>query len=283
MRSVSIVVFLTFCLAIFGLVPLAAQGPDSISALVTPVQCFGLRNGAIKVDAVFGGEQPYSYSLDGISYTTNPLFDRLWAGDYKLYVRDASGVVKHWPVRVKEPVELKVAILLSDSTVVVGEPLFIKAMLNLEQEFIQELEWRPPALFQQGDLLEHTVFLAEKTQISVRVRDKYGCTATDNKYVEVRKAKIFFPNVIKPGSISDAYFTAFAGDGVRKIISLQVFSRNGATVFERQNFEPNAPLLGWGGSWDGQRAQPGVYPWRALIEYSDGKQEAFEGTVTVVY
>jgi hypothetical protein len=283
MRSIPIFVFFALWSAFFGMAPLAAQGPDSVSVLVTPVQCYGLRNGAIKVEAVFGGALPYSYSLDGISYTTNPLFDRLWAGDYKLYVRDANGAAKHWPVKVKEPIELKVALVLSDSVVVAGEPLFVKAVLNLEKEFVQELEWRPPFLFPQGDLLEQTVYLEEKTQIAVRVRDKYGCTATDNKYVEVQKAKIFFPNVINPGSVSDAYFTAFAGEGVRKIVTMQVFSRSGATVFERQNFEPNSPLLGWGGAWEGQRVQSGVYPWRALIEYSDGKREAFEGTVTVVY
>jgi hypothetical protein len=100
--------------------------------------------------------------------------------------------------------------------------------------------------------------------------------------VEVAETNLYFPNVIKPGSASDAYFTVFAGDGVRRVVSLQVFSRGGAMIFQRLDFQPNAPLLGWGGRWDGNVAQAGVYPYLAVVELWDGKQVHYEGNVTVI-
>lgn len=259
-----------------------ASSVDSVRAIVTPVQCYGLRNGVIQVDTVFGGERPFFYSLDGQTFTTNPTFDHLWAGEYMLYVRDASGGTKNWPVKVKEPAELQVKLLVSETTVVAGEPLYLRAVANVETDFLQQIEWRPPSLFTRQDTLKQTVTLTESTQFAVIVHDQNGCVASDAVSVEVEQTNIYFPNVIKPGSASDAYFTVFAGEGVRRVISLQIYSRGGSLVFERLDFPPNAPLEGWGGRWDGKTAQSGVYPYLAVVEFWDGKQVRYEGTVTVV-
>lgn len=259
-----------------------ASDIDSIRAIVTPVQCYGLRNGVIHVDTVFGGERPFFYSLDGQTFTTNPSFDHLWAGDYTLYVRDASGSTKDWPITIKEPAELQIKLVANETTVVAGEPLNLRAISNVEPDFLQEIEWRPPSLFARQDTLRQTLSISETTQFAIIVRDQNDCTASSELTVEVEQAKLFFPNVIMPGSASDAFFTVFAGEGVRRVVSLQVYSRGGSLVFERIDFQPNAPLLGWGGRWNGKMAQSGVYPYLAVVEFWDGKQLRFEGTVTVV-
>lgn len=255
---------------------------DSIRTYVTPVQCYGLRNGMIHVDTVFGGEKPFYYSLDGQTFTTNPTFDRLWAGEYLLYVRDASGGTKSWAFLVKEPAELRVELIVSATSVLAGERFNIRAVANVETEFLQQIQWRPAAFFQRQDTLRHTISISESTQFAIIVQDQYGCAAIDELTVEVEKTNLFFPNIIKPGSASDAYFTVFAGEGVRRVVSLQIYSRGGSLVFERVNFQPNAPLQGWGGRWDGKVAQSGVYPYLAVVEFWDGKQMQYEGTVTVV-
>lgn len=255
---------------------------DSIRAIVTPVQCYGLRNGAIKVDTVFGGESPYFYSLDGQTFTTNPSFDHLWAGEYNVYVRDASGGTKSWLILVKEPAELLVELQASESAVVAGEPINIRAIPTVEPEFLENIEWRPPFLFTRQDTLRQTVSISESTQFAIIVRDQNGCTASDDLMVTVEKTNLYFPSVIKPGSASDAYFTIFAGEGVRRVVSLQVYSRGGSLVFERLDFQPNAPLLGWGGRWNGKMVQTGVYLYLATVEFWDGNNRRYEGTITVV-
>ncbi|HND89684.1 MAG TPA: hypothetical protein PK971_15230, partial [Saprospiraceae bacterium] len=57
--------------------PLLASCVDSVWWKVESVQCYGLRNGLLRVDTVFGGERPFYFSLDGQTFSTRPEFDRL--------------------------------------------------------------------------------------------------------------------------------------------------------------------------------------------------------------
>lgn len=255
---------------------------DSVHLKVKPVQCYGLRNGVVRVDTVYGGEKPFFYSIDGQSFSTNPTFDHLWPGEYILYVRDASNCVRHWPVTVPEPEELQVRLFADADKVAAGDPLELKAAVTPEALTLQAIEWRPPDLFQRQDTLVQTVFISESTTFAIEVKTKGGCIARDQTTVEVEKANLYFPNVIKPGSNQDAYFTLFAGSGIDHIVSMQVYSRGGGLVFERRNFAPNDPIKGWNGRWQGKYVQSGVYPWMAVVEYMDGKQQIFQGTVTVM-
>ena len=255
---------------------------DSIRTIVTPVQCFGLRNGEIHVDSVFGGQQPYYYSLDGQAFSTNPTFDRLRAGEYTLYVRDALGVSNHWLIKVKEPNDLQVKLQVSANSVISGLPIDLRAIANVESEFLKVIEWQPADLFPQQDTLRQTVRIARSTEFFVVIEDQNGCIASDRQWVEAKEVEIYLPNVIKPGSDANAYFTVFSGEGVRRVVSLQIYSRVGSMVFERLDFQPNAPTQGWGGRWNGQVVQEGVYAYLAVVEFLDGSITRYEGTVTVV-
>ncbi len=265
-----------------GILIAHASAVDSVHTIVSPVQCYGLRNGMIRVDTVFGGEKPFFYSLDGLSFTTNPTFDHLKGGEYRLYVRDASGGMNNWPIIVAEPSELQVKLLASEKSVVAGIPIDLRAIMNVPAEAIHDIQWRPTGLFPKQDTFRQQVILAESTQFSVMIHDQNGCSASDELSVVVEKTNLYLPNVIKPGSASDAYFTVFAGEGVRKVVSLQIYSRAGSLIFERLDFPPNAPSLGWGGRWNNEWAQAGVYLFVTLVECADGKQLRTEGTVTVV-
>lgn len=255
---------------------------DSLWYKTEPVQCFGLRNGKIKVDKVFGGVAPYYYSIDGQSFSTNPVFDHLWAGDYILSVRDANNCVHTINCYVSEPNELIVRLQANDSSIVAGKPLTLRALVSPEPVALQSIEWRPPDLFSRQDTLRQQVIISESTNFAIEIVDQNGCTARANLSVNVEQTNIYIPNAIKPGSAQDAYLTVYAGEGVRKVDYLRVYSRIGATVFERLDFQPNDPLKGWNGRWNGQKVQCGVYLWLARVELLDGSLEYFEGTVTVV-
>ena len=63
----------------------------SVNTTVTNTTC-GFANGSIDVQAS-GGLEPYKYSLDGVQYTSNNKFTVLRAIGYKVYVKDATGIV----------------------------------------------------------------------------------------------------------------------------------------------------------------------------------------------
>lgn len=263
---------------------LRAQGVDSIRTLITPAQCHGFRNGSIHIDTVYGGTSPFYFSLDGESFTTNPTFDRLWAGKYMVYVRDASGVVRQWVVLLKEPAALLVKLDAGAWEVSPGEALSLRAIASVEREFLSSITWTPVDLFVNQDTLKQLIQLTETTQITVQVTDQNGCSDMDQRTVEVNSAPVYIPNVISPGSAdNNRFFTLYAaGEGIRQIAGMQIYNRSGSLIFERRLFPANAPSMGWDGRSDSQFVQPGVYTYLIVVEQSDGKLRHFRGTVTVL-
>lgn len=246
------------------------------------MQCNGLRNGIIHVDSIFGGESPYYFSLDGQSFSTRPVFDRLVAGEYTLRVKDNAGCTRTWTITVTEPELLQVKLRTTDTLVVPGQPFLLYAEVDPPNALLQSITWRPPNLFTYMDTLTQKVAITENTVFAIEIQDEDGCIARDQVGVSVEKSKVYFPNIIKPSSNQDTYFTLFADEGVTRIVLLQIYNRAGGMVFERQAFAPNDPLKGWNGRANGKAVQTGVYPWRAVIEYIDGHEQHFWGTVTVV-
>lgn len=230
---------------------------DSVRLQVQPVQCYGLRNGIIKVDTVFGGEHPFFFSIDGQSFSTNKKFDLLWPGTYTLYVRDASGCVKSWEATVPEPEPLEVKLFSNKDTVDEGGRVRLRAVVTPEGVPLTAIEWRPPDMFPFQDSLEQTATVPDATDFAIEIQTKNGCIARDQLRIEVQKTSVYFPNIIMPGSNQDAYFTAFGGEGVARVVTLQVYSRGGGIVFERRDFPPNDPVKGWNGRWDGKYVQIG--------------------------
>lgn len=255
---------------------------DSIRYKVQMVQCKGLRNGSIRVDTVFGGVRPFYYSLDGLSFSTRPYFESLWAGEYTVYVRDAMGCIFTTIVQVGEPPLLEVKLTASDDSVASGMRVMLHAVVLPEQADLLYVSWRPPNLFNDTHGLDQEVQVLESTTFAVEISDKRQCIARDQVTVEVIKTNVFIPNVISTESNADAYFTVFAGEGVAKVLSLRVYNRSGSLVFERENFPPNDPLKGWNGRWKGKVVQSGVYPYLALVEFLDGSQKTFQGALTVL-
>ncbi len=249
-----------------------------------PVQCFSFRNGMITVEGVEGGTPPYYYSIDGNTFSTRPVFELLWPGDYTVTIVDTLGCLFVQRVTVGEPPVLQVDLKASHIQVAVGEPFGLKATVSPVEAKIAQLSWRPPDLFDDETLYAQYMQdgIKESTVFAVEVVDEKGCTARDQVEVKVRKSNVFVPNVISVGSNQDAYFTVFADEFVPLVRYLRVFDRSGALVFDRSNFPPNDPLLGWNGRQSYRKAQLGVYTWVAEVIDLDGTVQQLQGSVTVI-
>jgi gliding motility-associated-like protein len=95
---------------------------------------------------------------------------------------------------------------------------------------------------------------------------------------------VFIPNIFSPNldGINDIFMIFSNPGGVSRIPLLRIFDRWGGLVFERYNFLPNDPQMGWDGTERGKMLQPGVFVWMIEIEYYDGKNESRSGNVTLV-
>jgi hypothetical protein len=255
---------------------------DSIHTSVQDVSCFGLRDGAIQIDSVFGGQPPFYYSIDGITFSTHPVFDRLWHGEYQLWIRDALGCERKLFVLVTEPDPIDIYLVASDTVVPSGTPIHLEIKGWPDSLAIGQIQWRPPALFDTQQRMEQSVSLSESVTIAAIVTDLNGCNSTALMDLEIEKVKIYTPNVLKPSVAEEAYFTIFSENSLDRIKYLRVFSRNGSMIFEQSNFPVNNPADGWDGKWQGSLVPPGVYSWTAMIEFADGHIEQQQGSITVI-
>jgi SprB repeat len=73
-----------------AVVILTAPSLPSVTGFSLPTSC-GINNGSITLTAGTGGTAPYEYSLGGTIYQTSNVFTNLAAGNYFIYIKDATG------------------------------------------------------------------------------------------------------------------------------------------------------------------------------------------------
>jgi gliding motility-associated-like protein len=72
------------------------------------------------------------------------------------------------------------------------------------------------------------------------------------------------------------------GKGVSIIKSLRIFNRWGEVVFERSNFSPNDPSVGWDGTFKGKQLSPDVYVYVFSILCFNNQIIELKGNVTLL-
>jgi gliding motility-associated-like protein len=254
--------------------------PAGFSLSVLPPDCAGEQDGAISVDSVEGGTPPYVYSLDGAPFSAQSSYTNLAPGTYSLTVQDAAGCELQQTVDIAGGQEVIVE-LGEDQRIPLGTSVLLYAQTNLNEAQIAEIAWSPADTAACDSCLLWEDQPQESTLYTIAVTDTNGCQATDQMRVIVAKdRKVYIPNAFSANvDGSNDLFTVFAGPDVERIRRLAIFDRWGNQVFERRNFPPNEPRLGWDGRFRGQLLDIGYFVYLVEIEFIDGEVELFEGGV----
>ncbi len=256
--------------------------PIAAAIAVDSIRCFGDGNGRIDLQSVTGGNSPFYYSLGNHPFTTQHTFSGLTPGSYTLRIRDDFGCAWERSVVLSEPEELSVELTASDTAIFLGQYVQLNALPMPNSADLIDIHWGPDNLMYAPMSLQQRLRPETHTEFVVRITDQNGCVAEDRLWVSVYNYHIYVPNVILPGSETNSWFTVFAGDGVPEVRLLRVFDRWGEQLFERFNFLPNEPTLGWDGTFRGEPMNPGVFAWYAEVLLFDGRVVFLKGDVTVV-
>jgi hypothetical protein len=248
------------------------------------ISCFGRTDGGLNVAAVVGGTSPFLYSLDNAPFSAQSVFIGLTPGTHALAIQDANGCEWETTFNILEPEELLIE-LGPDTTIALGDSILLSIdnVVNFPDR-VQSVSLDPSYLdtvFNDPTFKPLTSF-----RYFLTVIDSNGCRATDNRTVIVDKTRyVYIPNVFDPGAPNTnalLFISARFPYHVTGIKSFRIFDRWGNAVFERFNFNPNDPAVGWDGTVKGSKGHVGVYTYFAEIEFIDGEVILYKGDVTLL-
>ncbi|MBK6995741.1 MAG: gliding motility-associated C-terminal domain-containing protein [Lewinellaceae bacterium] len=170
-------------------------------------------------------------------------------------------------------------------TVQLGESYQVDATVNIPLDEISEITWTPPIYLSCDTCLSTRIDTPLHTQAyRILVVNKAGCRDEAPLLVRVNKqVGVYIPNIFSPdNSDENNRFTVYADmRGVKQVKLFQIFDRWGNQVFQRENFQPNDPTLGWDGRFRGQDMNPAVFVYYAIVEFIDGQEVLYKGDVTI--
>ncbi len=240
-------------------------------------------NGTIGIENVSGGVSPFVYSLHGDIYSPDPLFDGLSGGSYTLYVQDAGGCIKTFDIFVEGTPNLTID-LGPDIEVLLGDSIVLDGSAATD---IPNLiySWEPANFFSCPDCPVQSFYPPNSMTVEITVLDELtACTETDIINIDVNKIRrVYIPNAFSPNDdgLNDI-FTIYGGSDVVEVKMLRIFDRNGALVFEAENFQPEDLNNGWDGRFLNEKVNSGVYVYFAEILFRDNETELFRGDLSVV-
>ncbi len=102
------------------------------------------------------------------------------------------------------------------------------------------------------------------------------CPCSDTLPPEGPAAIVYIPNVFSPNGDGENELFMIRGERLLGA-ELQVFNRWGNTIFESKDLS-----TGWDGTYKGQDCAAGVYFYRAVVRFEDGREEEKRGSATLV-
>lgn len=262
-------------------VTLGEPPPLSTQVFSAGEKCFGENTGAIELQNTAGGVSPYLAALDGDDLSAQTSWANVPPGQHFLVVEDANGC-RHTDA-VLLPVGFQFTFSAGpDTMLLTGDSLHLSLSSD---KILDTVLWSPSVSVLAANPETGTVFPLFTTTYQLTAVDLNGCKALDQVTVEVhRNRNVYAPNAFAPEgqSVDNQFFTLYGGAGIRSVAVFQVFDRFGKLIFEKKEMPLNDPTEGWTGKVNGATALPGVYVWHAVVAFTDGREEVYQGDVLVV-
>ncbi|HMO39071.1 MAG TPA: gliding motility-associated C-terminal domain-containing protein [Saprospiraceae bacterium] len=254
---------------------------------IRQLTCNSTNDGSIVVTAVSNGEAPFEYAINDGAFSPKNEFPFLSPGNYTITVRDRNGCENSVSAVLAQPEALAVALLAegqSDRPLInQGDSLRLRIITSKPENAITSVVWFPDTIG-CATCLRATDRPMFATTYLVRVTDENGCIATADLTVFVQETqRVFLPTAFSPNGdgINDLFYVSAAQE-IQRVKAFRVMNRWGVMVFNRENFAPNDPTLGWDGRFNGAALPNGVYVYVAELESATGQTIVISGDVTLL-
>jgi len=249
---------------------------------ILPPICEDGIDGAVEIMAFDGGEGPYTYEIDGKTYSD--LEDvALEAGIYNMDVFDVFGCFVSKAIEVP-PTEAFIVDVEPELTIRFGKNITLTFETTLEDSEIGLIEWSN----EDGEILsvdrEFDLIGDFIEFINLRVENIDGCEVISKIAINLSsEVDIYFPNVFSPNDDGNNDRFVLYSDGFPKMADdLKIFDRAGELIYKSTQTAFNETQTGWNGTFNGKLCQPGVYVF--ILEYTllNGRKQTKSGSITLV-
>ncbi|MFK8104942.1 MAG: PKD domain-containing protein [Saprospiraceae bacterium] len=234
--------------------------PTADFDLNTNLTCWNENLGEISVANLTSGTGPFEYSLDGVNYQADPLFENLKGGQQMVSVRDANGCVVEKETTISE---------ISPLTITNENTIFPCSAESVELAVLAVATNSAGISYNWIDgETDATMDINEPGRYWVALSNE--CETVEHT-IDVPLAKddntefLYLPNVFSPNDDgnNDLYGALPADDVIVLAFDLQIFDRWGNLVFMSNDVSKL-----WDGKYKGARSSSGVFIWKlkATIE-----------------
>jgi hypothetical protein len=261
------------------------QLPDtSIPAFGKDTLCIGANDGSFTIHASNVIEKPIYFSLDGISFLSDSLFNNLSKGTFPYWVKDVNGCIQQDSFEIVETNPLVSIDIQKDSILLFPNEI---TTFNTSFDGIEALlfQWTPSGGLSCNDCPNPT-FDAQSSNsgwFHVQVTDPYDCSQIDSIYIGLKDIgkRWYIPNAFAPLSITNNNFWSIYGsEALIKIKYVRIVSRWGEVIFEGKDLVPGSEI--WNGLYRGKISNPNVFVFEAILQYNDDSEEIIFGDITIV-
>jgi gliding motility-associated-like protein len=163
----------------------------------------------------------------------------------------------------------------------VGTPVRLPALYS---DTMQSYRWSLPDGLDCPSCPQPVASPRFNTKYTVYFEDRNGCQ--NNAQVQVivlcNNDNVFLPNTFSPNGDGSNDVFYVRGKGLSRVKSMRIFNRWGQVVFEKNNFSVNDPSAGWDGTFQGNKAVPGVYVYQVEIFCDNSQVVSFDGNVALI-
>jgi len=239
--------------------------------------------------------QPVSYQLntDGITRWTgsdlsnttisNPTATPSGNRSYTVTVEDSAGCYSGSAMANVYVYSLPEVNAGDDQVLPYNTPFTIKPIYSLD---VGTYQWEPAAGLPCSTCSSIGGIALKSTTYTVKTTSLQGCQASDKItiYVACEKGNLLLPTAFTPNGDGLNEFFYPITRGYRNIKTFVIFNRRGNKVFERQNFAPNIPSLGWNGITRNAETSSSTeaFGWYLEAACEQGETIINKGTVVLV-
>ncbi|MFP4664368.1 MAG: gliding motility-associated C-terminal domain-containing protein, partial [Bacteroidales bacterium] len=238
---------------------------------VSPLLCYGDKNGSIQVNGV-AGTPPYSYQISGEGFSINDsLAEHLEAGSYDIVITDAAGCTLDSTLTFTEPSPFEISLSKTHPS----------CRGNNDGEIMLSITGgtEPYACYLDDNVSDRCVFNELfQGNYTIEVIDNNGCSYLEDNIILQDNPEdcIRIPNAITPNDdgVNDTWI--IENLDLFPSAKVEVYNRWGQKVYQGSPFDEP-----WNGtSLNGAALPTGSYIYTIVLEGDTGK--TYNGIVTIV-